>query len=440
MMSFDIREHGATPGETSVNTSAIQAAIDAAGQTGGRVTVPPGLWRTGTIELRSNVELHVAAGATLMGTGDVSDYPESFPEDKVQTRRPFTRRLIYANHCRNVAITGRGTIDGNHGCVDDLPQGEIQPLNLHFVGCHGVAVRDVQLKHSGTWMQQYFRCEEVHISGIRVWNHNRRTNDGLDIDGSCEVRISDCDIDSRDDALVFKNTGPYPCRNITVTNCRLRSNCHGIKFGTESIAGFENITISNCVISPSRHPEPMPGFPEGRPVITGCALECTDGGTMRAIHIDGLIVERVFAPIFIKLGDRWDRRLPDDNPDHGCLEDITIRNVTARQAGPFSCSITGYPGHPVRRVHVENVRIEHRGGVEADAVLDEVPENSGAYPEMNMLGNKKGKHLPSYGFFVRHVDGLTMRDVDIRLLGEDARRPIVSEDISNAIFENVTGV
>ncbi len=75
----------------------------------------------------------------------------------------------------------------------------------------------------------------------------------------------------------------------------------------------------------------------------------------------------------------------------------------------------------------------------SEAILREVPENSGSYPEMNMLGNKKGKHLPSYGFFLRHVDGLTMRDVNIRLLSDDARQPLVSEDVANAIFENVTG-
>lgn len=438
-MSGDIREHGALPGPQAVNTEAIQAAIDQLAPTGGRVTIPPGLWRTGTLHLKSGIELHLQPGAVLQGTSRLADYPEWFPEDPVQTRRPFTRRLILADSCEDVAITGQGTIDGNHGCLEELSQGECQPLNLHFLCCRRVTVRDVRLIHSGTWMQQYFHCEEVLIDGVSVWNHNNRTNDGLDLDGSSEVRIVGCDIDSRDDALVFKNTGPYPCRNIVVTGCRLRSNCHGIKFGTESIAGFENIRIADCVLTPSRHPEPMPSHPEGRPLITGCALECTDGGTMRGISIEGLIVEKVFAPIFIRLGDRWDRRLPDDTPDHGRMEDIAIRNVIARQAGPISCSISGYPGHPIRRVSLSDISIEQVGGVQSESILREVPENSGAYPEVNMYGNKKGMHLPTYGFFIRHVDGLTMRDVDIRLASPDARKPLLMEDVTNACLDRVTG-
>ncbi len=439
-MSFEIPDHGARPGDP-VNTQAIQAAIDAAGAAGGgRVAIPPGVWKTGTIELRSGVELHVAAGATLLGTNDPADYPAWNAMDSVRSRRFLPRRMVLGRGCRDVAVTGPGVIDGDGGCLGRITEGgnEARPANLQFVDCTGVTVRDVKLRRAGSWMQQYLACSEVRISGISVWNHDNRTNDGLDIDGCVDVRVTDCDIDSRDDALVFKSTGPAACRNIVVTGCRLRSNCHGIKFGTESVGGFENIRVADCVITPSRHPEPMPGFPEGRPVITGCALECVDGGTMRAISIEGLIVEKVFAPIFVRLGCRMDRRLDEaDPPVAGCVEDIRIRNVIARQAGPYSCSIAGYPGRCVRRVELADISIAHRGGVEAGAILDQVPENETGYPEMNMHGNKNGRHLPSWGFFCRHVDGLRMENIHLRTTRPDAREPIVIEDVAGLIQRDI---
>ncbi|MFP4354297.1 MAG: glycoside hydrolase family 28 protein [Phycisphaerae bacterium] len=441
-MSFDIRDYGARP-ENPVNTSQIQQALDAAGQAGGgRVVVPAGVFKTGTIELRSGVELYVSAGATLLGTNNPADYPPYFLAENVKSRRPFQRRMILASGCRDVAVTGPGVIDGDGGCIertDEISGGnEGRPLNLHFVDCRGVMVKDVKLRRAGSWMQQYLACSEVLISGITVWNHDNHTNDGLDIDGCADVRVVDCDIDSRDDALVFKSTGPAACRNIIVSNCRLRSNCHGIKFGTESVGGFENIRISNCIISPARQAIPMEGYPEGRPVITGCALECVDGGTMRGISIDGLIVEKVFAPILVKLGERLDRRLDEtDPPEAGRVEDIRICNVIARQAGPISCSVTGYPGRPVRRVALSDISIEHCGGIEAGAIIDDVPENSTGYPEINMFGNKKGKHLPSWGFFFRHVDGLRLSNLHLRTLRPEARQAIVTDDVTGLVEHDI---
>jgi polygalacturonase len=437
-MSYDIRNYGAAC-DGEVQTEAIQAAIDAAGeQGGGKVVVPQGVWPTGTLWLRSGVELHVERGAVLRGTNDPGDYParDAVAEGEAVSRRVGPRRMVGAIDCEDVAVTGLGAIDGDGGCggqIKDRWGNESHPQNLQFIGCRRVTVRDVRLRGAGSWMQQYHACEQVHIHGISVWNHGNPTNDGLDVDGCTDVRISDCDIDSHDDALVFKSTGPAPCRNILVSNCRLRSNCHGIKFGTESVGGFINVRISNCIVTPSREPAPMPGWPDGRPVITGVALECVDGGEMRGVHIDGLNVERVFAPIFVKLGDRLDRRLDEAEPPQGRIEDISISNVEARSAGPIACSITGYPGNPVRRVRLTNIRIEHRGGVAEDAILPEAPENSDGYPEVNMFskvdGRKTGKHLPAWGLYCRHVDGLTMRDVDLRLAARDAREPIVCDDV-----------
>ncbi len=440
-MQTDIREHGALP-EQRVNTAAIQAAIDAAGKAGGRVFVPPGVWRTGTVWLRSGVELHLCKGAQLCGTNEPADYPAWSPVEAglVRSRRAGPRRMIGAADCDDVAVTGPGMIDGQGGCGGQIKEAggaEAHPQNLQFINCSRITVRDVQLRNSGTWMQQYLACEQMHVHGISVWNHGNKTNDGLDVDGCRDVRISDCDIDSHDDALVFKSTGPAPCRNIVVSNCRLRSNCHGLKFGTESVGGFENIRVSNIIISPSRKPSPLPDHPHGRPVITGCALECVDGGTMRHVHVDGLIVEHVFAPIFIKLGNRHDRRLEEAQAPEGVIEDVSISNLHARQAGPITSSITGYPGHPIRRVRLSNISMELYGGMTAAQALSEVPERSDAYPEVNMYTRGTDRQLPASALYLRHVEDITLRDVSLHLLARDARPPILADDVEGVSIAGV---
>jgi len=435
-MSISILDFHAKP-DSGPQTEQIQAAIDSLREGGGRVTVPPGTWYSGTLWLRSGVELHLEAGAVLKGTNQPEDYPfwDSTVEGKAVSRRVGPRAFVRAYDCENVAVTGLGMIDGDGGCggTIDGPYGaEGHPQNLQFVHCRNVTVRHISLRNSGSWMQVYHACDKVLLDGISVWNHpGHHTNDGLDIDGSSNVKISNCDIDSHDDALVFKSTGPSPCRNIQVVNCHMRSNCHGIKFGTESVGGFENIRISNCIVSRSANPAPIPGHPEGRPVITGVAMECVDGGTMRNLHVDGLVADGVFTPVFLKFGERLDRRLDEEHPPRGCVEDITVRNVQARSVGSHACSVTGYPGFPVRRIQLSNLMFRLEGGVQDPGkVLEEVPENSTAYPEVNMFTKKTDKVLPSYGFFLRHVEDLRLENVEVLLDDEDLRPALFTEDVN----------
>ena len=407
-------------------TGLIQKELDrkaAAG--GGEVRIPPGTWIIGTLELRDHVCLYLEQDAVLLGSLDIHDYPAHFPDDRVQSRRAFDRRLIYAEGCVGASLRGEGRIDGRHGCPDSgIPEGESRPLLLQFIQCKDLAVSGLSLQNAGSWCQQYLDCEGVRIENLKVSNHGNFTNDGLDIDGSRDVIIARCDIDSHDDALVFKSTGPHACKRIEVRDCRLRSNCHPIKFGTESIGGFTDILVRDCQTSPSRIPAPMPGFPQGRPANTGFALECVDGAVMRGIRLENLSIERVLAPFLIKLGNRHQTRLKgefDPEAGPGILEDIEVRDLQIREAGPYSASITGYPGHPVRNLIFSGLDIACRGGVRAGQILGEIPENSRGYPEINMFGNKNGKHLPSWGLFLRHVDGLRVKNARWRLTGSDER-------------------
>lgn len=433
-MSADtsIAEHGARSG-TGVVTQAIQAAIDHAAREGrGRVRIPSGAWVTGTLHLRDGVELHLEPDAALLGSLSLDDYPASFPADRVPSRRAFDRRLVLGDHCRDIAITGAGCIDGRHGCPDGgIRQGEGRPLLVQLIGCRGVRMEDVELRNAGSWMQQILWCHDVRMSRMRVWNHGNFTNDGLDIDGSENVTVEDCRIDSHDDALVFKSTGSRACRHIRVRGCELRTHCHGIKFGTESIGGFENIEVAGCRVLRSAVRAELPGHPDGRPPITGCALECTDGGSMRGIRIVGLHAEPVLAPFLIKLGNRHHTLAGSgDAIPAGEIADIEIAEVQATMEGLHTASVTGYPGRPVRGVRLRDLDLSYAGGCTAEEILDEVPERSDGYPEINMFQKGADRQLPAWGLYARHVEGLMLNRANFRVRAEDARDAIVRDGVS----------
>ncbi|MCC5843912.1 MAG: hypothetical protein JJU05_06645 [Verrucomicrobia bacterium] len=420
-----ITQTGARPDRLR-NTEQIQTAINRVhGSGGGRVKVPAGTFYTGTVWLRSGVTLELEKGAVLKAGADLEDFPESFPEDLI-SRRPFSRRLIGALDAEEVGLTGEGEIDGSHGLRDHLPMGESQPLGLQFIRCRKVKVAGLTLRDSGSWMQQYLQSEQIDIRGLKVWNHGNGTNDGLDLDGCRHVTVRDCRIDSHDDALVFKSTGPVKCGHILVENCELRSNCHAVKFGTESVGGFEHITVRNCRIRRSAHELYLDLVAGPRPPITGCALECTDGGEMRHIVIEDLTVEDCLTPVFIKLGNRHHRQIPNEHfTGGGTVSDIRIERMRVEISGPITSSITGYPGHPVRNVILRDIFFRTRGGTPPEQIMTQVPENSDGYPEVNMFqkvpGPSRGKQLPAWGLYLRHAEQVTLENVKGELTGEDVR-------------------
>jgi hypothetical protein len=222
--------------------------------------------------------------------------------------------------------------------------------------------------------------------------------------------------------LVFKSTGPARCENITVRNCDLKSHCHGLKFGTETTGGFRNIDIANISISASDSVH----YKAGKlwRVITGLALELVDGGTMENIRIHNLRADSVYAPIFVKLGNRARKHTEDaPEPAPGQMRNIHLSNFRITDAGPFSSSVTGFPGHPIRNVTLENIDIEYNEAPGADELFTEVPENEKRYPEITMFtkGLESRKYLPTHGLFARHVDGLVIRNFNVKPVQDDPR-------------------
>lgn len=436
MAEFSILDFGAVGDNTTDSTDAINSTIEkASSEGGGTVLIPDGAFRSGTIFLKDNVRLDLSHAARIVGSEDITRYPlRPFSTIRSYTERYTKRSLIFAEGARNIRITGSGIIDGNGGSegLKNLPKGEHRPVGIRLVSCSDVTVADVHFRRAGLWMQHYCNCEDLHIHGIRVFNHGNRTNDGMNIDGCRKVRISDCFIDSHDDSIVIKSTGAHVCEDVLISNCVANSHCHGIKFGTESQGGYRRITLNNIIVHPSDVPHP--GFPDRpfAPVISGFALELVDGGIMEDIVLNNITAKSVFAPMFIKLGNRA-RKIGPEFPDlpAGSARNLTVSNFTATDAGSYGGSITGFPGHYIENVTLSNIRVSHKGGIGSEKVMAEVPENETGYPEIKMFGNKgeSGPCLPAYGLYVRHVKNISLRDVKFDLAAPDARAPVFFDDV-----------
>ncbi len=300
-MEYNVLDYGAAGDGRTLDTTAIQSAIDSCcASGGGRVTFPGGrVYRCGTLILRSNLELHLEMGAVLKGSDDLRDYllpvagtgsPElrNVPsyENCEYTGAP-NHYFLYAKDCENLAITGLGAIDGNeaifHGEVTQWHiEGSFYPRApmLFLEHVTHLTLDRITLQNSAFWTVHMVGCSDVLIDGIRIINSLRMANcDGIDPDHCRNVRIANCHIECADDCIVFKNTAAAekygPCENITVTGCTLISTSAAIKFGSESEDVFRNILVENCTISRSNR---------------AISLQLRDKGSMENIRFHNLCI------------------------------------------------------------------------------------------------------------------------------------------------------
>jgi len=415
---YDVRDYGAKPGGKTLCTTSIQKAIDACSQSGGgTVYLPPGAFLSGTIYFKTGVTLRLAAGCTLLGSTDLKDYPPTVQAFRSYTDNYTDKSLIYGENVERIAITGEGTIDGR-GASFEGPY-KVRPYMIRFIQCRNVTVKDVTIKDSPMWVQHYLTCDDVRITGITVRSLVNHNNDGIDIDSCRRVVISNCNINSGDDAIVLKSTSARVCRDVAISNCVLSSRCNALKMGTESNGGFENIVITGCSIYDTR--------------LAGIALEIVDGGTMDRVVVSNITMNKVGAPLFIRLGNRA-RVFKKDmkKPAIGVMRNVTISNIEAAGANPTGCAISGLPEAKIENVTLNNLRLSFEGGgTNADAAR-ETPEKPADYPEYSMFGR-----LPAYGLYCRHVKGLKLLNVQLQLEKPDRRHAVVFEDVEDALIDGL---
>ena len=444
--NYNIKDYGAKEGTQAINTESIQKAINAAHEAGGgRVVVPSGTFATGTLILKSNVEIHLQEKAELLGSPKIKDYSPQKPTERrgydgTEPTPRLTTSLIFAQGAHDISITGAGILNGNNTSdANDFMQSEKheRPGIIWFDECTNVFVQGVTFTEAGFWIETYSMCRNLHIDGIKVRDSYFPSNDGCNIVDCENALIENCDIKSQDDAIVLKSFTLRGCRNIIVRNNRVRSLTNGFKIGTETNGPFENILIEKNTV-----------WETG---ISGIAIESVDGSVLSNIIVRDIQMDVVSTPIFIRLGNRRRGTIVDGKEkrlEAGGMQNIHISNIRATvdkyefkkdippEFQPYASSITGFPGHYPTGITIEDVEIEILGGFPVRGPEDanrEVPLNSDGYPENRMFGV-----LPAYGFYVRHVKDMRMANVNVRIRQEDSRPAFVLDEVHDAIFQNIS--
>jgi polygalacturonase len=409
---FNVMDFGAAATGQTLDTKALQSAIDAAAQSGGVVYLPPGTYLSGMLTMKSHVSLHLEVGAVLLGSKNLEDYPHLEPAIRSYTDNYANQFLIYGENLEDVSLAGKGTINGQGGSFRRVQHYGNRPYLIRFVNCRRVQVEDLTLLDPAMWLQHYLACQDVALRGLTIHSRSNANNDGFDIDACERVRISDCVISSLDDSITLKSTIDRPCRDVVVTNCVVSTDCNAIKLGTESVGGFQNIAISNCAVHDTK--------------LAGIALECVDGGTLENVNVSHIVMRNVNGAIFLRLGNR--ARPPYEGaptPGLGSYRNVMISDVQAVGVDKVGCSITGLPERAMENVTLSNIRIQFAGGGTAADAAREVEELPTHYPEYKMFGE-----LPAYGFYCRHVKDLRLLSTQVSFEHEDLRPALVCDDVA----------
>ena len=439
---FGINSDGVT-----LNTRSIQFAIDYIQQQGGgRLVFDVGRFLSGSIQLKSNVTIHLLEGAVLLGTLNPLDYD----------LKGLTA-FILCHDQQNIAITGKGVIDGqgrevarnvvalvHKGLIkdafrNDRPEVPIRPMLIYFRSCKNIFIGGVTMRNAAAWVQTYDQCKNLVVDSITVDSRAFWNNDGIDIVDCDSVAITNSYIDADDDGVCLKSHDPNAvCQNILVRNCTIRSSANGIKFGTASLGGFKNVNLINIKV-----------FDTYRSAI---ALEAVDGGFLENIEADSIYVVNSGHAIFLRIGERIKGK-------KGRLENIRIRNVTAEIAatkpdagyeyeGPIEdmprnisppIIIAGLPGSLIKNVSFSNIELKHPGGGNPQFAkislneLDKVPEIPAFYPEFS-----KFLELPAWGIYIRHASDIQFNNIKLFCLKKDYRTAIVLDDVHHSQFMSTT--
>jgi hypothetical protein len=420
---FNVRNFGATGNGSTIDTPAINRAIDAANRAGGgTVLFPAGTYLSVSIHLKSNVTLHLDSGATIRAGSNGFDPPEpnSFSQYQDFGHSHFRNALIWGENLQNIGITGTGTIDGDGLTTsNDVPSGRgDKAISLKL--CRGVRITDVTIRRGGHFAILANGCSDMTLARLTVASTSDR--DGINIINCWNVEISDSDIRASDDALVFKSDfalgRTFPSENIQVRNSTILSTeNNALQFGSETCGDFRNVTFSNITI-----------LGAGK---AGIGVTTNDGSVIEDINYSDITMVRASSPIFMKISDRG---ACPGNPPVGRIRNIRITNVTGTsliQPGgdpDFTSTIMGKSGIPIENVTLTNVRLAVPGGHPSSDSSIVPPENDRHQPRF--LATR-----PSYGWWLRHVRGVTFRDCDVSFDSNDGRPAFIADDGASIILD-----
>lgn len=420
---------------------------------------PDGSFVLSTVFLKSNIRIKLSEKALILGSLNLSDYCKdeelNYPLYQDVSHSHFHCSMFVGIDCGNIVIEGKGKIDMRSVWDDGNLRGNAHrgAKCIALKNCKNVTIKDLTI-HNATDLAVYFAgCENVDVHGLNL----RVYIDGISPDNCKNVRIFDCNMETGDDSIVFKSSYTLNrldiCKDIKVWNCRIKSRCNAIKFGTESIGGFEDIHIENIKIFDTR--------------ISAIAIESVDGAIIDGINIKNVDMENVNAPLFIHLGKRM--RAPQGR-EIGEIKNIILENITS--TGPykpydiipwnyksfknndtrqypwyfggtsgitdikeentgefvwqFTSNVCGLKNKPLKNIKLKDIYLKVDGGVrEYSRTVPEEPLQ--AYPEVYVYG----KTLPAKGIYFRYADGLTLENVKIETYRQDIRDGIVCDGVND---------
>ncbi|WP_244444839.1 glycoside hydrolase family 28 protein [Paenibacillus camerounensis] len=444
---FDVKRYGAAGDGLTADTRAIQQAIDECyGSGGGTVVLSGGTFVSGTIVLKSNVNLHVNPSAVLLASPDIRDFAEDTHYNRYINEKDMDRCFIYAEDAVNVSITGQGEINGN---AEKFPnEGSIyRPMMMRFLRCSNIHVTGLRLYNSTAWTTAFLDSENIWCEKLDIRNDKKYNGDGLDYDGCRNVFISDCKILGTDDNLCLQaGSKDYPMKNVHIVNCHFTSICAGIRIGLKSIGDISNVTIHNCTFENVWR--------------EGIKIECTEGGSISDIVASGLVMRNVSRPVFILLNNRLENIGSsiglEHMPEIGSLERIVLSDIIATDDEEmykthyrFTDDIMGSPSfngiridacreHPIRDLTLRNIIYTCAGGVQKT----DIPA---AYPQVHDMRLEHPEaaaenYYPDWSrttfMDIRNVERLTVDGIRFHALREDTRESYIIEG-SNTLKQDI---
>lgn len=428
---YDVRQFGARGDGSTNDTKAIQRAIEECHQQrGGIVWVPAGDFLCGTLELKSNVTLHLAVGGRILGSPHREDYqaPASIPPGNGNVV------FLFAANAENVGIEGSGTIDGdgihfNNGKGDGTgPGGQKggnfdRPHLVIFYRCRHIRIQDAFFTRSAYHCFRILECREVNIRGIRIYNRVNRNNDGFHFNSSQHVHISDCDVACQDDGCALFGSNQF----VTVTNCTFSTRWSIFRFGSGEA---KNITVSNCIIYDTY----------------GCPVKIGAGKSkIENLLFSNIVMENVTGPIGIGFNagsndDTFVRNIAFNNIRASLVTkpvnhpDIPF-DVKPFEGEQYSCiTLNGVGNSYLENISFTDVQVTAAGGGTAAMAAKEVPAVSVEY--FGVWGTAPAGAV-AYGLYARNVKGLTLQNVRLTYREPDLRPALVLDNVSDASVQGL---
>jgi len=439
---YNIRDFGAKGDGKTNDSAAVQAAIDACNtDKGGMVLVPAGDFIIGTVELKSNVTLHLSAQGRLLGSARREDYQAG----KGVPPGNGNLVLLYAVNASNLSIEGRGTIDGNggsfyNGLGDGTSPGGTgkgntdRPHLLIFYHCTGLLLRDTFFTRSAYHCMRILQCRQVHIDGVRIYNRINKNNDGFHIN-SCEyVHISNCDVQCQDDACALFGSNVF----VTVTNCTFSTRWSIFRFGSGS---SKNITVSNCLIYDTY----------------GCPIKISAGrAQIENLCFSNIVMKNVTGPISIAFG-RPNRGNGSSGAATGAasfLRNVSFNGIRAtvvpqpvnhpdipfdvkvNNGEQYSCiTLNGMDDAFLEDISFTDVHVSYAGGGTVAMAAKAVPAVNAEYFG---VWAEEPYGPPAYGLYARNVKGLRLQNVRFDYEQPDARPAMVFDNVQDALVNGLS--